>query len=272
LSSFIGQKDNSSLYGSNCKPLEGVAPDNLHSFNQPTALPTAMGKAQKDTRVGILDDHLGLMQSIAGIINDFPGMKVNLMATTIPALLHKLQSKTIDILLLDLSLRPPEQGQLRVDGDVVLPELAEKYPKIKVVVHSLHNDSKLMALMIEKGARGYLCKDCGLDELETALKAVDETGWYFNQELSMALKNRIKEQGEMLTTNDFLASLSENELECWRYILHGYTINATADEMNRSPSAVKGYRKNLREKAQCKSVAELICLGLKHGLNNEKLN
>lgn len=231
-----------------------------------------MAKAQKDTRVGILDDHLGIMESTAAAINEQHGKKVNLMATTIPALLHKLQSKTIDILLLDLSLRPPENGQLTVDGDAVLPVLAEQYPKIKVIVHSQHDDPKLMALMIEKGARGYLCKNCSLDELETALTSVEETGWYFNEALSLAMKNRIKQHGEIITTNDFLASLSENELACWRHIVNGLSIEKTADNMNRSPSAVKGYRKSLKEKAKCESVAELICLGLKYGINNEKLN
>lgn len=230
-----------------------------------------MAGTQKTTRIGILDDHLGFMQTVANIINDCPGMKVNLMATGIEVLLHKLQSKTIDILLLDLSLKAPEQGMVRVDGDAVMPLLAEKYPDIKVIIYSMHNNPELMALMMDKGARGFLCKSCDIKELETALRKVAETGWYFTDALSLAMNNRMKRQGKEARSSNPFAAYSENELQCWRHIVNGLTIKKTAEKMHKSPSAVKGYRKALKKKVGCETTADLICHGLRLGLGREKV-
>ena len=231
-----------------------------------------MAGTQKNIRIGILDDHLGFLQMVTGTVDDMPGMKVTLVATGIPELLHKLQSKTIDILLLDLSLSAPEQGQLQVDGDAVMPELAEKYPGIKVIIYTQHNDASLMARMMDKGARGYLCKTTGIEELETALRKVAETGWYFTDELSLAMNNRMKQQGKIARGSGLLAGYSKNQLECWRHTVNGLTVKETADKMHKSPSAVKGYRRALKKKAGCKTIADLIRLGLKLGLGKEELS
>ena len=230
-----------------------------------------MAGTQKTTRVGILDDHLGFMQTVAHIIDDRPGMKVNVMATGIEVLLHKLQTKTIDILLLDLSLKAPEQDRVRVDGDAVMPVLAKKYPDIKVIIYSMHNNPELMALMMDKGARGFLCKSCDIKELETALRKVAKTGWYFTDDLSLAMNNRMKRQGKAARSSSPLAGYSENELECWRHIVSGLTIKKTAEKMHKSPSTVKGYRKALKKKAGCETTAELIGHGLQLGLGKQEL-
>lgn len=218
----------------------------------------------------MLDDHPVFMEGAAALIDDFPGMKVVLKVTSIPVLLHKLENRAIDLLLLDLSLQPPERGHLRVDGDVVLPVLAEKHPDIKVIVYSQHNNASLKAHLIEQGACAYLCKTSGPEALETTLRQVNEKGSYFSQDVSVAMRNCMKQRGKALRLSENPASLNENELECLCNWMKGLTISKTGEAMHKSPATVKVYRVAIRKKTDFDEPSDIFRWARENGIGSEE--
>ena len=214
---------------------------------------------EKTIRIGILDDHPIIFQGITKMLEASPGIKfkVDLTATSIPVLMHKLESKTIDILLLDLSLGNPMHHSLSTEGRQVLPLLAEKHPNVKVIIYSQFNDDNLRAELIAEGACAYLCKKDDNEELPDILRKVHKNGSYFDQQTARAMSRRLKTKRNTALESGLLAGWKPEHIECMRLTVKGCSVKKIADTMNKGENTIKGYRKIIYRKTGCKNPAEL---------------
>src|SRR4030043_824045 len=57
-------------------------------------------------------------------------------------------------------------------------------PDVKVIALSMHSDSLFVLNMIQAGASGYLLKDCALEELVKAIRAVVDDKTYLSPGVS----------------------------------------------------------------------------------------
>jgi two-component system, NarL family, response regulator DegU len=67
-------------------------------------------------------------------------------------LLYQLENLVPDINLLDI-------GMPDMDGPEALQIIKMRYPAIKVIIHAMHNESSVIALMMSFGANAYLTKE-----------------------------------------------------------------------------------------------------------------
>jgi len=76
--------------------------------------------------------------------------------------------------------------------DIVMPDLngidatrriVEEFPDAKVIALSMHSDSQFVAGMLKAGTLGYLLKDCVLEELVLAVRAVLNNKTYLSSKL-----------------------------------------------------------------------------------------
>ena len=104
-------------------------------------------------------------------------------------LLEKLGETQPDILLMDLEL--PD-----INGPELLPIVHERYPKIKVIVLSMHSQPRMMARMMALGASAYLNKNVQKSLLQQTLIEVYEKGHSFTEDVSMALTHRLRSMND----------------------------------------------------------------------------
>ncbi len=209
--------------------------------------------------VAIIDDHKLFREGISFLVNQMNGISMTLEASRYDDLLEGLSHQIMDVLLLDLDM--PER-----DGLEVLEGVRKQYPELKVVILTMHDDPKMMAYLMEMGANSYLLKDCSAEELEKAIRAVIEEGYYFGGQLAQAMIGGLQKPTVKKPRLKDSETVTARELEVLQLICQEFTAREIAEKLYISQRTVEGHRKNLLEKLGVKNTAGLIVKAIKEGI------
>lgn len=206
-------------------------------------------------RVALVDDQPLFRAGIISLLKDYENIEVVLEASNGKELLRNIKRPKPDVVLLDVEM--PE-----MNGIETTLELKKKYPEIKVIILTMHNEEEFIFDLMTKGAHGFLPKDKSVEELVDAIYAVVEEGVYSNDEL---MKIMVKGSSG-LVKNVKMNSLSEKEIEIVRMICKQKTTKEISDELNLSIRTIEKYRTAILEKTDTKNAAGIVMYALKHKL------
>lgn len=202
-------------------------------------------------RIALVDDHVVLRNSLGIMLEKIPGYEIVFEADNGLHLIRQLKEKPIpDIILLDITMPG-------MDGGETARWLKQEYPEIKILVVTMLKSDPAIIQLIKKGARGYLLKDCEPSELMTAINAVCETGYYYNELFTPGMK------AQSLLHNH--TSLSTREITFLRWACTDLTHKEIAAEMQVSPRTIDGYRDSLFRKLSVTSRVGIVVFALKNG-------
>lgn len=210
-------------------------------------------------RIGLVDDQNLFRQSLSTLLSSVPEFELVLEAENGMDCLNKLKSAAIHphILLMDMEM--PE-----MDGIELNTALQKNYPEIKVIILSVYAKERLIARLIEAGACGYLIKNCGKDELFTAIQSVFKHGFYMNTDVMKAIQNKSISKSPLKNTGNIQIELTERETEILRFICKEHSNAEIAEKLFISVRTVEGHRTNLLLKTGCKNTAGLALFAVKH--------
>ncbi|MFZ4262119.1 response regulator [Sphingobacterium sp. HJSM2_6] len=157
----------------------------------------------------------------------------------------------------------------KMDGIQLTKELGEKYPNIHVILLSMLNTADQVIDAFSKGAKGYLVKNVGYQELIFAIKHIAKGGKYVSEELSLLMMNHLAtctNTGNNKKIDHLGLDLTERELEVLQLISDGYTNMEISDNLFLSKRTVEGHRQNLINKLKVRNSAELIKFAAQHNL------
>lgn len=151
--------------------------------------------------------------------------------------------------------------------DVAMPNLsgieaaqriAAQTPSVAIVILSMHSDEGYVLRALKAGARGYLLKDAAESDLIEAIKAVSQGKTYFSAEISkMMVEDYIREIRNR-GAEDSYELLTSREREILQLLVEGNSNKDIATRLNVSPHTVETHRRNLQDKLNLHSFAELI--------------
>ncbi|MDQ0637835.1 DNA-binding NarL/FixJ family response regulator [Pedobacter sp. W3I1] len=167
-----------------------------------------------------------------------------------------------DIVIADINM--PE-----MDGISLIGELKTLSPATHVVMLSMLDNEKYVAQAFMEGARGYLLKNVGEEELIFALRYVAGGGKYLCAELAEKLLDRlIQTTVHQPETNGQHIDFSLREMEVLHLIAEGFTNSEMAEKLFLSKRTVEGHRQALIDKTGTKNTAALIRFALVNGFIN----
>ena len=137
-----------------------------------------------------------------------------------------------------------------------------------MIALSMHSDKQFVDGMLRAGAVGYLLKDCAADELIQCIRTVLSGRICLSSEIAGFL---VKEYLQPTTVNEVLAAcvnISAREREVLQMIAEGHGTKNIAESLHISIKTVESHRKNIMEKANLHSVAELTKYAIRHGLTS----
>ncbi|WP_020527662.1 LuxR C-terminal-related transcriptional regulator [Flexithrix dorotheae] len=144
-----------------------------------------------------------------------------------------------------------------------LAKLIRQYPKLKVLVISSDNDKKQILKVLEAGVKGYITKNCSLEEIESAILAVSrEEKFYCNKIFDLLLFKHQEEENE----NCLPTSLSARETEVLKLVAEGNSTQKIANDLNLSPHTINTHRKNIIKKLGIKSPTDFVHFALELGI------
>jgi two-component system, NarL family, invasion response regulator UvrY len=129
----------------------------------------------------------------------------------------------------------------------------------------MYDDENAIIRMLKNGAKGYILKDSDPLELEKAILAIIEKGFYYSDLVSGRLVKAVTKNND--TENDgSLLDLSFKEKEFLKFACTELTYKEIADKMFVSPRTIDGYRENICTKLQIKTRIGLVMFAIKHNL------
>jgi len=209
-------------------------------------------------RIIIADDHQVFRDGIIAILEDEPNFEVIGDAADGRQVLDLLMSKTPTLILMDISMGG-------ANGIETTKLVKEKYPNIKVLALSMHEESDYILKMIEAGAAGYLLKDAGSNELIKAIKIVAEGSTYYSQQASAAIIQQLSNRNKK-AKNIESVPLTKREKEVLQLIVEEYSNPEIAEKLFISIRTVDTHRRNLIDKLNVRNSVGLVKYAIKHDL------
>jgi DNA-binding NarL/FixJ family response regulator len=165
-----------------------------------------------------------------------------------------------DVVIMDISM--PDLNGI----DATRQILAES-PKIKVIALSMYSDRRYVIGMLKAGVSGYLLKSCAFDELANAVNAVVRNQSYISQQIADTV---MQDYTQNLTIDDTstVSALTPREREVLQLIAEGLTSSQIASRLFVSEKTVSTHRRQIMEKLNIYSIAELTKYALREGLTS----
>jgi DNA-binding NarL/FixJ family response regulator len=201
-------------------------------------------------RIAIIDDHTLFRKSLGLLINSFKNMRVVAEASNGVELLDKLQTVSVDILLLDLQM--PE-----MDGFETTLKLKELYPCIKILVLTLMNETETIKKVVNMGVHGFFTKNTPPKELEDAIWKLQDDGFYFEKSLSTVI-NEVFNNAESKVITQKKVNFTEREIEIIHLTAQGLKANQIAKKLFISTRTVNTHKQNIQQKYHFDSMMSAI--------------
>lgn len=221
-------------------------------------------------RVFHLEDFTIIRDGIRFLLSQDEEIELVGEATQADELFKQLGQTQVDVLLLDIYLERVDHIKM-IDGFEICRRVAEQYPEIKVVAHSVYDDADRVARIMKMGAMGFVSKKAGYAELIHGIKVVSKGSRYICQETSKKLKNLNRFlsglEDTLESTEEFF---SKREKEVLELLAKGFSSSDISQRLFITEKTVESHRKNLVVKAKVKNTNELIAYASLRGLIKEQ--
>ena len=192
----------------------------------------------------LTDDHAVLIAGLVKIIEAEHDLEVIGTAGNVQDTLDQLTRMTPDLLITDYNL--PDG-----DGLQLVRQIKKKYPDIKILLLSMHDEAHLVKEILKEGIDGYIIKKDSHKELIEAIYTVQSGKTYLSSDINKMLIQGLNGQDEQRL-------LTDREREILRLIAKEYTNKQIAEELFISERTVETHRKNIFRKTGTNNLVGLM--------------
>ena len=203
----------------------------------------------KPIRVLLVEDHEVVRDGLAAIIDYQSDMTVVGHASNGEEAVERFAELQPDITLMDL--RMPGMG-----GAPAIEAIRKKFGDARIIVLTTYDGDENIYRALKAGARGYLLKDSGKDDLLSAIRAVHEGRSYVPPEIATRLVTRTQ-AGAPLTTR---------EIEVLQLMAEGKSNKEIGAALFISEGTVKTHVNSIHEKLSVSDRTEAVIVALKRGI------
>ncbi len=203
----------------------------------------------------IADDHALIREGLKKILKKESDMEVLSEARNAQEVFELVKNRKLSIVLLDISMPG-------VSGLDVLGELKQNYPKLPVLILSMHPEERFAVRALKAGASGYITKDSAVEELVKAIRKVVSGSKYVSPHLAEKLADELEKNSE----KPLHETLSDREFQVMLMIAAGKKVSEIAEELSLSISTVNTYRTRILEKMNMQTHVELTRYAIENHL------
>lgn len=211
--------------------------------------------------VFIVDDHRMVIEGLCLLLQDVPNLQIAGTAISGEEAVEQIPNTAVDVVLLDINMPG-------INGIDTCKKLLKSNPDLKIVAISMHKESSLIKLMLGNGAKGYVLKNAGRDEVITAITEVYHGKNYLDHDVSEIVLNSVMNQNGKKSSNPF-PSLSPREKDVLHCILDELTTNEIAERLHISFGTVETHRRNMLIKTGARNTAGLVRIAIEYELHTK---
>jgi DNA-binding NarL/FixJ family response regulator len=210
-------------------------------------------------RVMVADDHSLVRAGLRALLQTLDGVEVVAEASHGRQALSLVTTLQPDVVLMDISM--PELNGLEATA-----QIASESPNSRVIVLSMHTNEEYVLRALRAGAAGYLIKDAGTAELETAVRAVARGDTYLSPAVS---KHMVAEYLRRVGGQDSPHELlTLRQREVLQLLAEGHSTHNIAQKLNISVKTVEAHRAQIVKRLDIHDLAGLVRYAIRTGLVN----
>ncbi len=206
-------------------------------------------------KIFLADDHPLVRKGIKDILEEEIDLKVIGDAAYPHEVLDGIKRLMPDVLITDLSM--PGRSGLDLVADI-----KQLFPKLPILVLTMHPEERFAVRALKAGAYGYLTKDTKPEELVKAVRQVVTGRKYITASLAEKLATEIDKDINKMPHE----LLSDREFQIMRMIASGKKVSEIADKLSISIRTVNTYRSRILEKMNMKTNADLTMYSIENNL------
>jgi DNA-binding NarL/FixJ family response regulator len=203
----------------------------------------------------VVDDHKLFREGFKVLLDNLSYIEEVTEADSGAAFLSLITLKQPDIVFMDIEMPG-------MNGITATKEALKRFPDIKIIALSMYGDEHYYSQMITAGARGFMLKNSGMQDVENAIDTLINGNNYFSPEiLNRLIKGLGRHKTEMRSD-----TLSERETEVLFHICKGLSNQEIAKLLFLSKRTVDKHRENLLSKTNAKNTAGLVMYAVKNNI------
>ena len=219
-----------------------------------------MNTAVKPIHVMLADDHTLVRAGIRALLEKLPEVKVTGEASDGREVLKLVKTQRPDVVLLDIAMPG-------LNGLEAAERMARDFPKVRIIILSMHNNEEYVLRALKAGAAGYLLKKAAMTELETALYCVVHGEIYLSRAIKLHKQFPLHGIGGRKSP---LEQLTGRQREILQLIAEGQNTKEIAEILKVSPKTVEYHRLKLMAGLNVHDIPGLVRFALRVGLIHEE--
>ena len=209
-------------------------------------------------KVLLVDDHAIIREGLRSLLDKQSEMEVIADTDDGRKAIEFVRELSPDIVIMDITMPG-------LNGIEATRQITAEFPDVKVIALSIHSKRRFVADMLSAGATGYILKECLFDELVQAIKAVAAGGRYLSPMITdVVVSDYVKRLSA--TADSPFEALKAREREVLQLVTEGKSTKQIALELHVSTKTIEANRRQIMEKLNIHSVAELTKYAVREGL------
>jgi two-component system, NarL family, response regulator NreC len=212
------------------------------------------------TKIMLADDHKIVRDGLRALVEKESDLEIVAEACDGRATVEKAKECNPHIIIMDIAM--PD-----LNGIEAARQILANLPGVKIIALSMHSDRRFVMSMLEAGAAGYLLKDSAFEELSAAIKTVLSGKTYLSPAIAgVVVEDAMRRSTQPATRTN--VELTPREREVLQLLAEGSTTKRIASQLNVSVKTVETHRRQVMEKLDIHSVAELTKWAVREGLTS----
>ena len=200
-------------------------------------------------RIVIVDDHPSTRDGLVIRVGLEPDLEVVGEASDVDEAIAVIGEVQPDLAVIDISLKTSS-------GIDLVKAVKERFPRVKMLVWSMYEESLYAERALRAGAMGYINKQQVTETIIDAIRTILAGELFISKELSAKMLQRVI-TGKGSVAGSPVDSLSDRELETFRLIGQGMPTKEIAKAMSLSPKTIETYRARIKEKLELDDMSSL---------------
>jgi len=216
----------------------------------------AAGRGAAPIKVLIADGHGMVRDALRSLLEKDQDLRVVAAVDDGREVLAAVERVAPHVVILELAVR--------VDGALgAVRAIVQKRPEIAVIVLSMHDSSTVIQRALQAGARGFLTRHSGGDELVKAVREVAAGERYIAGNLADKVFETLRGRAPSA-----LEALTATERDILRLVADGKSNAEVAAQLSLSKRTVETYRIRLMRKLDLEDLASLVKFAIRHGISS----
>ncbi|QQE81431.1 response regulator transcription factor [Alicyclobacillus sp. SO9] len=206
-------------------------------------------------KIAIADDNDHFRDTLRDVLQYEPDFQVVALWPNGLDVMAGLETIDPDILLLDINMP-------FLNGVETTKQLQEKYPKVKIIILSMHDDEGYVLETLRSGASGYLVKDGSAVEVIRAVREVAAGRAIVHPQVTQTVLSQF--YGNSVMNDSWREVLTNREMEVLQELALGKSNEDISAALGITTKTVKSHVSNILSKLEVSDRTQAVILALRN--------